>query len=325
MGEDVPYFPATHSHNDYYQPRPLFDALESGMSSIEPDVFYVEIPFVDDEGNSRAMKELYVAHDWEEIEGDARSGRTIGTLTERYLDPLWEIFHERGGTIYPQGTLLLHVDMKTDTEKTWRLLHNILQNYPGLVTRYDLESRTVIPGPVTVFTNAEPDEDVLGEYPVFNATADGRFGDIYDPTVWESPAYLDNRWRMPIISSNLRAYSDIEQFFDFLVSKEEIVRDYAGEYPGLTLENLSDQLGQSAWRLANELMRDGKTEVSEYLVDQMVEADRLGRTHGHLMRFWASPDDAWFWDIVAPLENVVIATDRPKDVMAYLQGRETAR
>jgi hypothetical protein len=38
-------------------------------------------------------------------------------------------------------------------------------------------------------------------------------------------------------------------------------------------------------------------------------------------RFWASPDEEWFWDIVAPLEQVVLATDRPRDAAAYLQER----
>jgi hypothetical protein len=318
---DRPYFQATHSHNDYYQPRPLLDALESGMGGIEPDVFYVEIPFTDDQGTSRVMRELYVAHDWEEIEGEDPHFRTIGTLTDTYLDPLWEIYHERGGTIYEQGTLLLHVDMKTDTEKTWRLLHNILQNYPGLVTTYDLETQTVNPGPVTVYTNAEPDAEVLSEYPVLYVTADGRFGDVFDPASWESDEYLDRRWRMPIVSSNLRAYNDLEQFFEFHASPDEIVSEYGAGYPDLTADTLFDQLPRSNWRLANELMRDGRITVADYLVEQMAEANRLGASHGHLMRFWASPDEEWFWDIVAPLEQVVLATDRPRDAAAYLQER----
>jgi hypothetical protein len=323
--EETPYFEATHSHNDYYQPRPLTDALESGMGGVEPDVYYLEIPFVDDQGNSRVMKELYVAHDWEEIEGNAQNWRTLGTLSEMYLEPLWELYHQRGGTIYPQGTLLLHVDMKTDTEKTWRLLQSILQAYPGLVTRYDLKSRTVIPGPVTVYTNAEPDAEVLAEYEVINSTVDGRFGNIFESEAWESPVYVETQWRMPIVSSNLRAYNDLHQFFEFQVPHEEIVREYGDDYPELTEENLIDQLKENNWSLANALMRDGKITVADYLVEQMAEANRLGETHGHLMRFWAAPDEAWFWDIVTPLEHVVLATDKPREASTYLQGDETAR
>jgi len=50
----------------------------------------------------------------------------------------------------------------------------------------------------------------------------------------------------------------------------------------------------------------------------MAEADRLGREYGHLMRFWGSPDEKWFWDIQSPLTNVIINTDRPKALREYL-------
>lgn len=314
--------PATHSHNDYYQARPLMDALESGMASIEADLFYVEFPFEAGEGETRAMRELFVAHDWEEIEGNVVGfGRTRGTLSELYLDPLWEIFLDTG-TIYADGTLLLHADMKTDTATTWRVLESTLRNYPGLFTSFDLETETVVPGPVTVYTNEEPSAEILEEYGTVHSTADGRFGDIFDPAVWESDAYLDRAWRMPIISSNLQAYNDIEQMFEFLVPEDEIVREYSADYPDLTEENLRTELDADGWALATELLRDRRIRVSNYLIEQMEEANRLGTMHGHLIRFWASPDGPWFWDIVAPLENVVLLTDRPEDVAVYLESRD---
>lgn len=311
---------ATHSHNDYYQPRPLIDALESGMGSIEADIFYVEQPFVDLEGQERAIRELYIAHDWEEVEGNVPGfARTKGTLTELYLDPLWEIFLETGG-IYPQGTLLLHADFKTDTETTWRVLESTLRNYPGLFTAFDLESRTVIPGPVTVYTNAEPSREVLGEYAVIHSTADGRFGDIFDPAVWESPEYTERSWRMPIISSNFQAYIDIAQMFDFVATPEEIVAEYGDDYADLTAQNLAEELDRDGWALANRLIEDEQLAVSDYLRERLAEANRLGIENEHLMRFWASPDAKWFWDLARPLENVMILTDHPRDVSAYLSG-----
>jgi hypothetical protein len=318
------FHPATHSHNDYYQPRPLLDALESGMASIEADIFYVEIPFLDADGESRALRELYVAHDWEEIEGNVEGfNRTKGTLTGLYLDPLWEIYQQTGG-IYPQETLLLHADMKTATETTWRVLENTLRNYPGLITSYDLESQEITPGPVTVYTNEEPSEEVLAEYGIVHSTADGRFGDIFDPSVWESEAYVGRRWRMPIISSNLQAYMEIERMFEFQVSEEEIVGEYSEEYPDLTTDNLASELDCDNWALANRLIEDGSITVSDYLIERMEEASRLGTEGGHLMRFWASPDAEWFWDIAGPLENVVILTDHPQDVRRYLQDSRGA-
>ncbi|MDZ7801079.1 MAG: hypothetical protein U5K81_09845 [Trueperaceae bacterium] len=323
LGEDptLSLTPATHSHNDYYQPRPLLDALDAGMASIEADIFYVEIPFVDAEEESRAMRQLWIAHDWEEIEGNVLEfQRTKGTLRELYLEPLWEIY-QRTGTIYPDGTLLLHADMKTATERTWRVLENTLRNYPGLFTRYELETQTVIPGPVTVYTNDEPDASFLSDYDVIHSTADGRFGDIYDPSAWASDAYQDRAWRMPIISSNLQSYNDITQMFEFLVPEEDIVEAYADAYPDLTAENLAEELNRDNWALATDLLHDGSIRVTDYLRERMVEANRLGQTYGHLMRFWAPPDAKWFWDIVAPLPHVVLLTDHPGEVKIYLENQ----
>ena len=312
--------PATHSHNDYYQPRPLLDALDAGMASIEADIFYVEIPFVDLDGEQRALRELYIAHDWEEVEGNVVGfNSTKGTLAELYLDPLWEIFLETG-TVYPGETLLLHADMKTDTATTWPVLENMLRNYPGLFTTFDVETQEVVPGPVTVYTNEEPDAATLAEHGVIHSTADGRFGDIFDPAVWESPDYTERSWRMPIISSNFQSYIDIEQIFDFVTPAEEIVEQHQEQYPELTPENLAAEIDVDNWALANQLVEDGSIEPSDYLREKLEEANRLGAENDHLMRFWASPDAEWFWELAAPLENIVILTDHPGEVAEFLAG-----
>src|SRR3954469_24628283 len=81
-----------HSHNDYLQPRPLFDALDHHMGSVEADIFL-------------AGNELLVAHQPEATKPD----RTLRTL---YLDPLRELAKKRGGRIYPDRPLILLVDFK---------------------------------------------------------------------------------------------------------------------------------------------------------------------------------------------------------------------
>lgn len=315
------YFKNTHSHNDYYRARPLLDAIDNGMGSIEADVYYIELSITDDVENSRVMKELYVAHDWDEITGDS-DYKTKGTLQNLYLDPLYEIYLSNGGKIYntPEETLLLHVDFKTDTDKTWNLLQSILKNYPGLFTTYERDTKKVTQGPVTVFTNAEP-ENIPDEWSTFYSTADGRFGNIYDPEVWKSDAYLNFKHRMPIISSNLIAYNDITQFFDFLVPKEDIIEEYVSDYPELSMDTLYEVLRDNKWALANRLIEDGKIKVSDYLISQMKKADNLGKEYGHLMRFWASPDYQWFWDIQSPLTNVMINTNRPETLRKYLMHK----
>ena len=313
--------PATHSHNDYYRERPLLDALEAGMLSIEADVFGVELPFVDDEGTARALRELHVAHDWEEIEGNvAGFARSRGTLAELYLDPLWEIFR-REGHVYPDATLLLHADMKTSTARTWAVLENTLRNYPGLFTSFDLETNEVVEGPVTVYTNEEPDAEALAEFGTVHSTSDGRFGDIFESAAWESDAYLERAWRMPIVSSNLRAYLDVERMFDLAEDAATLVERHADEFPALAEEGLFDVLHRDGWALATRLLESGEIAVSEHLRERLAETDRLGAKRGHLMRFWASPDATWFWELVAPLERVVLVTDRPAEASEFLSAR----
>jgi hypothetical protein len=69
-----------HAHNDYLHPRPLLDALDAGLTSVEADVWLAE-------------GDLLVAHD----RSDARSARTLRTL---YLEPLRRIVRERSGRVY---------------------------------------------------------------------------------------------------------------------------------------------------------------------------------------------------------------------------------
>jgi hypothetical protein len=62
------FTPGMHAHNDYYNARPLHDALERGFGSIEADVFPVD-------------GTLWVAHDTKELKPD----RTLKSL---YIEPL---------------------------------------------------------------------------------------------------------------------------------------------------------------------------------------------------------------------------------------------
>jgi len=321
LPDELSATPATHSHNDYYRDRPLLDALEAGMVSIEADLFGIEVPFVDDRGQARALRELHVAHDWEEIEGNvAGFSRSKGTLAELYLDPLWEIYR-RDGHVYPDATLLLHADMKTATERTWAVLENTLRNYPGLFTRFDLETGKVTAGPVTVYTNEEPDAAILAPFGTVHSTADGRFGDVLDASSWQSELYRERSWRMPIVSSNLRAYIDAARMFEFDIGEADIVARYATDFPVLETEAFADALAEDGWALVTRLIDDGVARPSGYLEGTLAEVNRLGAERDHLMRFWASPDAPWFWELVAPLERVVLVTDRPAEVGRFLGTR----
>src|SRR4051794_35634110 len=66
-----------HAHNDYEHPRPLFDALDQGFTSVEADIFLVN-------------GQLLVGH----TAVDLKPGRTLEAL---YLDPLRARVRANGG------------------------------------------------------------------------------------------------------------------------------------------------------------------------------------------------------------------------------------
>ena len=98
-----------HSHNDYEQQVPFWNALSAGASSIEADVFLID-------------GKLLVAH-------ERRSIDPAHTLERLYLDPIQESL-ERGLVATPSLQLL--IDVKSDARTTLDALLKALSNYPEL-------------------------------------------------------------------------------------------------------------------------------------------------------------------------------------------------
>jgi len=133
-----------HSHNDYHQSRPLFDALEQGFSSVEADVFLI--------GDS-----LFVAHDRNEI----ATGRTLRSL---YLEPLKKRVQQNNGSVYGKGEeLILFVDIKEDSLETYKKLHQVLSDYTDIISSFRKDTyskkaiRVIVSGnrPVAYMKNQE--------------------------------------------------------------------------------------------------------------------------------------------------------------------------
>lgn len=106
-----------HSHNDYQQLRPLWNALESGLCSIEADVFLVD-------------GDLLVGHNRTDVD----PSRTLDSL---YLKPLAKLARAHGGRLYrgwPEVTLL--VDIKRDGTKVFPVLLAQLNQYSDIVGRH---------------------------------------------------------------------------------------------------------------------------------------------------------------------------------------------
>lgn len=108
-----------HAHNDYEHPRPLFDALDEGFTSVEADIYLVG-------------DELLVAHDPEDLD----PARTLASL---YLDPLRDRVIRNHGAVYRgYRDFQLLIDIKTEGESTYAALDALLRDprYAFLWTSY---------------------------------------------------------------------------------------------------------------------------------------------------------------------------------------------
>ncbi|MCF7568800.1 alkaline phosphatase [Sabulilitoribacter arenilitoris] len=105
-----------HSHNDYQQSVPFWNAYANGLTSIEVDVFLEH-------------DVLYVTHDQEDI----IENRTIENL---YLQPIKEVISLMYGS---QEKLQLLVDIKSKAEKTLEKLVVVLKNYPEIINNENIK------------------------------------------------------------------------------------------------------------------------------------------------------------------------------------------
>lgn len=164
--------PNAHSHNDYEQKRPLFDALDQGFCSVEADIWL-------------QPKGLLVAHTVLDLKTDR-------TLEKLYLDPLRERVKANGGKVYRDGPqFYLLIDVKTAAKETYTALDAVLAKYADIlsVTRDGkFEAKAV-----TVVISGNRDKEAIEKQAVRFAGLDGRPEDL------ESDAPAD---RIPWISAS---------------------------------------------------------------------------------------------------------------------------
>ncbi len=104
-----------HSHNDYEQKRPFWEAYEQQFGSIEADLFLVN-------------DSLYAAHNLKDITADR-------TFTKLYLQPIIQQAQKNEGNIYAQKDVQLQllIDLKTTSEETLAALVKTLEPYKHLL------------------------------------------------------------------------------------------------------------------------------------------------------------------------------------------------
>jgi alkaline phosphatase len=100
-----------HSHNDYVQAKPFWEAYEAGANSIEADVYLID-------------GKLYVAHEKNEINAER-------TLEKLYLEPLSKVVKSR-----KRQELQILIDLKTSSEPTLNAVSQAIAKYPKLANAH---------------------------------------------------------------------------------------------------------------------------------------------------------------------------------------------
>jgi glycerophosphoryl diester phosphodiesterase len=161
-----------HAHNDYEHARPLFDALDHGFCSVEADIYLVD-------------GQLLVAHDRNKVKPE----RTLQAL---YLDPLRERVKKNGGQVYPGTTdFTLLIDVKSDAEKTYAVLRDVLKQYADLLTVFRPEATES--KAITAIISGNRARNVMAAEMLRYAALDGRLPDL-DGNI---PKHL-----IPLVSDN---------------------------------------------------------------------------------------------------------------------------
>ncbi|MET3038523.1 alkaline phosphatase [Chryseobacterium sp. NRRL B-14859] len=127
-----------HSHNDYMQEIPFWQAYYAQFGSIEADVFLVK-------------GKLWVAHTEKELSAD----RTLESL---YLDNISKQIKLNKGNIYQDSNrkLQLLIDIKQDYKTSLNALVSTLQKYPDITGNSGIK---------IVITGGRPQPDDFKNYP----------------------------------------------------------------------------------------------------------------------------------------------------------------
>lgn len=104
----------THSHNDYERSRPLVEALEAGLGSVEADLFLVD-------------GKLLVAH-------SRKACDPKKDFESMYLSPLAKRVRENGGWVYKgvAKKIWLLIDIKANGAAVYAEVKKSLDRFPSL-------------------------------------------------------------------------------------------------------------------------------------------------------------------------------------------------
>jgi alkaline phosphatase len=133
-----------HSHNDYLQTVPFYQAYAERLDSYEADVFY-----------DKSTKQLLVAHELTET-------RTENTLDELYIRPIVRQFKLNGGKAWKNSSksFFLLIDIKADPDNVIPAVLALTDQYPAVF------NPSINPLAVKiVFTGSTPDPANFSRFP----------------------------------------------------------------------------------------------------------------------------------------------------------------
>jgi Glycerophosphoryl diester phosphodiesterase family len=162
-----------HAHNDYHHARPLMDALDHGFGSVEADVFLVD-------------GELLVGHSLLELRRDR-------TLEKLYLEPLERRCQANGGLVYRAGPeLILLVDLKSESETTYKVLCDKLAKHESMLTK--LVDGRVQSGGVRIVVSGNRPIGTMARQKSRLAFLDGRMNDLDSNSPIELAPIVSDLW-----------------------------------------------------------------------------------------------------------------------------------
>ena len=162
-----------HSHNDYWRTVPLFDALATGCTSVEADIWLPDL--------QSTSTDLRVGHTTSSLTTDR-------TLSNLYIEPLAAILSNMATpSTQPSGifetnssqTVTLLLDFKSDGAELWPFVNAHLEplRKGGWLRYWNGSSKSIVPGPLTIVGT--------GNVPFDSIMANDTYRDIF----YDAPIY----------------------------------------------------------------------------------------------------------------------------------------
>jgi len=197
--------PIAHSHNDYLQKRPLYEAIELGFGSIEIDICLTN------------KKELKVAHiPW-------FLGRKKD-IEELYFAPIAKMIEEKDPRFNynSQFPLNLLIDFKKNADSTYKYLKVVFIKYEKYITQY-CKGKVVYEGPLVINITGNQPWNALMRDSITYALMDGPIW-LTDPNINERGFYDIDTNRLKFMGRAANDYQSLMAFKKHFKNDEEFYK-----------------------------------------------------------------------------------------------------